>query len=130
MILYNNGDTYEERMQSIYDLIVNTIECDFDDCETGESYLDELPITVNALDEALAQIRYKAIIRMIVATMDKEFVKWQDKQTLDTVLELAQDKQKFRDVILVGKCEAIADKSLLEPVEFIESLFNALYPKS
>ena len=125
MVLYNNGNTYEERIQSIYDLIINTVECDFDDCE-----LDELPITISALDEALAQIRYKAIIRMIVATMDKEFIKWQDKQTLDTVLELAQDKQKFRDVILVGKCEAIADKSLLEPVEFIESLYNALYPKS
>ena len=122
MVLYNNGNTYEERIQSIYDLITNTIEIDFED-----GRLDEFPITIDALDEALAQIRYKAIIRMIVATMDKEFIKWQDNRILDTILELAQDKQKFRDVVLVGKCEAIADKSLLEPVEFIESLYNALY---
>ena len=76
MKFYKNGETYEERIHSIYDLLDS---CMID----SEEEFDDLDISVKCLDKALAQLRHRAIVRMICATYSTDYVRDQDPTALE-----------------------------------------------
>lgn len=76
MKTYKNGETYQERISSIYDLLDTALE-------DSEQEFDDLDINIKSLDRALAELRHKAIVRLICASFSTDYVRNQDPTTLE-----------------------------------------------
>ena len=76
MKTYKNGETYQERISSIYDLLDTALE-------DSEQEFDDLDINIKSLDRALAELRHKAIVRLICASFSTDYIRNQDPTALE-----------------------------------------------
>lgn len=84
MKTYKNGETYQERISSIYDLLDTALE-------DSEQEFDDLDINVESLDRALAELRHKAIVRLICASFSTDYVRNQDPTALEQAETIARN---------------------------------------
>lgn len=84
MKTYKNGETYQERISSIYDLLDTALE-------DSEQELDDLDINVKSLDRALAELRHKAIVRLICASFSTDYIRNQDPTALEQAETIARN---------------------------------------
>lgn len=84
MKTYKNGETYQERISSIYDLLDTALE-------DSEQEFDDLDINIKSLDRALAELRHKAIVRLICASFSTDYIRYQDPTALEQAETIARN---------------------------------------
>ena len=84
MKTYKSGETYQERISSIYDLLDTALE-------DSEQELDDLDINIKSLDRALAELRHKAIVRLICASFSTDYIRNQDPTALEQAETIARN---------------------------------------